>query len=179
MIAQSGVKGTLRCGFTLVEMLVTLSLLVVLILVSMSWVTNISRRQDQDLHRSNWQRAAYMVLDQFERDLMQVDMLDEMRRLGNPRVKIEPDDITIRTIELGHLVSVKYRFDQARQQLMRQADSSHDTKTPLLGDVERFHVELLMPDEQHTLPELHLTIESLNGHRSSRVLTLTREAVQQ
>jgi len=161
------------------EMLVTLSLLVVLMVVSISWVTNISRRQDQDQRRSNWQRAAFMVLDQLERDLMQTDMLDESRRIATQRLMIEKDEITIRTIEHGHLVSMKYSFDQKRRQLMRQSDSSHDPQTPLLGDVERVHVELLMPDKQHTLPELHLTIESLSGQRLSRVLTLTREDVQQ
>src|SRR6056297_4114310 len=80
-----------RAGMTLVEMLVSLSLMAVLVTVSVSWMTNILERQGQDQEQSRWTRAAYSVLDQIGRDLNQIELIDDDLRRGEPRIWINEE----------------------------------------------------------------------------------------
>ena len=171
-----------RRGLTLVEMLITLSLLSVLVLISVSWMTTVISRQNRDQHRARWDRSAVMVLDQVDRDLMQIELIDESRRRGDPRVWIGDGALHIRTTKDGRVTTVSYIYQQQSQLLERVvtgAPLDESGSVPLIGEVHALRFELRLPDQQRIRPELHLAIDGLNDRSRSRIFVLHQEDVRQ
>ena len=170
-----------RTGFTLVEMLVTLGLLSVLVLISVSWMTTIVSAQARRQSDARWQRASLMLLEQIQRDLIQLDAIDESRRRDQPRVWVEREALLIRTPDAGRLSTLRYEFNPQMNTLSRsQLDDADDRgpMVPLIGDVRQFAIELRLPDEQRARPSLHLTIESKSGRSQAGVFVLELEDVR-
>lgn len=169
-------------GITLVELLVALSLLSLLVLVSVSWMTTMISRQNRDLQDARWEWAASMVIDQVGRDLMQVELIDDTRRRGEPRVWIEDDDLFIRTIEAGQLATIRYQYLLSGGEINRSVLGSQvdvDEGIPLIGLVASLRFELRLPDQHRARPELFMAIESIHSQTRMRSFTLDQEDVRQ
>lgn len=168
----------LRPAFTLIEMLVTLSLLVLLMLVAISWVTHIMKRQQQGVQDQQWYQAANLVMAQFERDLLAINILDEARLSRNPRVEIEGDQLLIHTIDQGAAVAVRYVFDSEAGTLHRLRGESRTHQTPMLGSVELCSFEVQPHSATRTLPVLRITLISESNQQSKRSFSLKPQDVQ-
>lgn len=167
-----------RRGITLVEMLVSLGLLLALMLVCVSWLTRIAKRQKQDLDRANWETAAGMVVDQIEREVMQVELIEAASRQRDPRVRVETDVVAIRVLEMGSARTVEYRYDPGANDLRRMIGDSGAGGVPLLGAMRDFRAQVRMPDEDRIVPELHLELWSHDGGVLKRTIPLAIEDVQ-
>lgn len=171
----------LRRGMTLVEMLVALSLMALLVTTAVTWMTTIVSRQGYVQDNARWDRAAYAVFDQIGRDLNQLEMVDEQRRHGNPRVWIEQDALYIRTTAQRKPVTMQYAFDPARASIDRLNFTGPVVPRdllPLLGGVEEFLVELIHPSTERSLPILRVEIRSSTGSLMSRTYPIRPEDVQ-
>ncbi len=168
-------------GMTLIEMLVSLSLLAVLVTVAVSWMTSTLSRQGKDLEQSRWDRAAYMVLDQIGRDLSQVEMIDESRRRGNPRVWIDDEVLSIRTTDRGEPVTQQYVFDPAEGVVLRSIMGQRlrpVDQPAMLGQVSGLQLELVLPSNERVLPVLSVELRSDEGQSHRRTYVLRPEDVQ-
>lgn len=166
---------------TLVELLVSLSLLAVLVSVAVSWMTTIVSRQGRDLELSRWLRSAQLVLDQVGRDLTQLDMIDDEWRRGDPRVWIEDGALFIRTTEAGVPSTQRYALDTHLGCVKRSsvdAQSSGEQAAPLLGDTESLQIEIATPSRAYALPSLRVEIRSVGGQTRSRSYRLRTQDVQ-
>ena len=166
---------------TLVELLVSLSLLAVLVSVAVSWMTTIVSRQGRDLEQSRWLRSANLVLDQVGRDLTQLDMIDDEWRRGDPRVWIEDGALFIRTTEAGVPSTHRYALDAhlgCVKRISVDAQSSGEQAAPLLGDTESLQIEIAMPSQTQALPSLRVDIRSVGGQTRSRSYRLRTQDVQ-
>ena len=181
MIAQLSHRKRSRHGMTLVELLVSLSLLAVLVSVAVSWMTTIVSRQGRDLEQSRWLRSANLVLDQVGRDLTQLDMIDDDWRRGDPRVWIEDGALFIRTTEAGVPSTQQYALDTHLGCVKRTSvdvRSGGEQAAPLLGNTESLKIELEMPSQAQVLPSLWVEIRSLAGETRSRSYRLRTQDVQ-
>lgn len=165
-------------AFTLIEMLVTLSLLVVLMVVAISWVTSITKRQQRDVREQGWSSAAFLVLDQIDRDLAAIDMLHEAGQSRDPRVQIEDIQLLVRTIDQGSPSVVRYVFDSESGTLFRLLGASQTDQSTMLGSIERFEINIELPDASHRLPTLRVTLVSSSDQHIERFFLLMREDVQ-
>lgn len=167
-----------RRAFTLIEMLVTLSLLVVLMIVAISWVTSITKRQQRGVQEQGWYQAAYRVLDQIDRDLVAADMLHEARQAREPRVQIEDGQLLIRTVDHGAPSVVRYVLNPDTGTLHRLIESSQVDQFPILGSVGLSEFIIQLPDTAYTLPVLRITLHSATNEQVERSFLLMREDVQ-
>lgn len=168
-------------GMTLIEMLVSLSLLAVLVIVAVSWMTSTLSRQGKDLEQSRWDRAAYMVLDQIGRDLSQVEMIDEARRRGIPRVWIDDEVLSIRTTDRGEPVTQQYAFDPAEGVVLRSIMGQRVRpvdQPAMLGQVYGVQLELVLPSNERVLPVLRVELRSDGGRILRRAYVLRPEDVR-
>lgn len=166
---------------SLVELLVSLSLLAVLVSVAVSWMTTIVSRQGRDLEQSRWIRSAHLVLDQLGRDLTQLDMIDDEWHRGDPRVWLEDGALFIRTTEAGVPSTQRYALDTQLGCVKRtsvDAQSNAEQAAPLLGETESLQIELMMPSQTQALPSLRVVIRSLGGQTRSRSYRLRTQDVQ-
>ncbi len=166
---------------TLVELLVSLSLLAVLVSVAVSWMTTIVSRQGRDLEQSRWLRSAHLVLDLVGRDLTQLDMIDDERRHGDPRVWLEDGELFIRTTEAGVPSTQRYALDAhlgCVKRISVDALSSAEQAAPLLGETESLQIEIAMPSQTQALPSLRVEIRSVAGKTRSRSYRLRTQDVQ-
>ena len=181
MISQRSNGCTNQWGMTLIEMLVSLSLLAVLVTVAVSWMTSTLSRQENDLEQSRWDRAAYMLLDQIGRDLSQVETIDEARRRGDPRVWIEDEVLSIRTTDRGEPITQQYAFDPAAGVVLRSilGQRTRPVEYPaLLGQVDSLQLELVLPSNERVLPVLRVELRSDGGRILRRTYLLKPEDVQ-
>ena len=170
-----------RHGLTLVELLVSLSLLAVLVSVAVSWMTNIVSRQEHELEHSRWILSANLVLDQVGRDLTQLEMVDSEWRRGNPRVWFQEESLYIRTTDAGVPSTLRYAFDTQSGYVHRvtvNVQSQSQQSPPLIGETEALKIELEMPGQAQTLPSLWVEIRSLRGKVLSRSYQLRTQDVQ-
>jgi len=181
MITLSSSISTNRRGMTLIEMLVSLSLLAVLVTVAVSWMTSTLSRQGKDLEQSRWDRAAYMVLDQIGRDLSQVETIDETRRRGDPRVWIEDEMLSIRTTDRGEPITQQYGFDPIEGVVLRSVLGQRVRtvdQPAMLGQVYGVQLELVLPSNERVLPVLSVELRSEGGQTLRRTYVLSSEDVQ-
>ncbi len=170
-----------RRGVTLVELLVSLSLLAMLVSVAVSWMTTTVSRQGRDLEQSRWLRSANLVLDQVGRDLSQLEMVDDEWRRGDPRVWLEGETLFIRTTEVGVPSTLRYALDSQGGCLERTSVDAQiigDQAAPLLGEAESLNIEITMPSETQALPSLRVEIRSVGGQTLSRLYWLRTQDVQ-
>lgn len=173
-------NGYMRAGITLVEMLISLSLLSVLILIAVSWMSMILNRQEHDQRQTRWERSSLMVLDQIARDITQFDIIDETRRHRESRLWIENGSLNIRTTDQGRLTTLRYAFDPERMYLVRGgtiAQGQLDSHFPILGQVSAFVTDLSHPNDNQSVPVLKVRIQGLSGQVHSRSYVLRREDV--
>lgn len=169
-----------RRGMTIVELLVSLSLLAVLVSVAVSWMTTIVSRHGRDLEQSRWIRSAHLMLDQVGRDLTQLDMMDNEWRRGDPRVWLEDGVLFIRTTEAGVPSTQRYALDSQIGCVKRtsvDARSSGEQAAPLLGDTESLQIEIAMPSRAQGLPSLRVEIRSVGGQTRTRSYRLRTQDV--
>lgn len=170
-----------RAGMTLVEMLVSLSLMAVLVTVSVSWLTNILARQGHEQERSRWTRAAYAVLDQIGRDLNQIERIDEDLRRGEPRIWIDEGTLCIRTTSSGEPVTQRYEFDPENRAVIRSSllnREQSDDQPPLIGEVAELQFDLAMPTNERAVPALRVELRSVGGRSLTRFYPIRPEDVE-
>jgi len=168
---------TTRRGITLVELLATLSLLTLMSVISVSWMTTVLRSQSRSVVDANWGRASVSVLDLIGWDVLSVDRLDAGSASGVPRMGVEENVLRIRTRDGSGVGVHQYVFEPATGNLYRQ-DGGLKKGRVFLGLVEGFGIELELPSEQRLLPVLHVSLIGHDGHRVERTYILDREDVQ-
>jgi len=166
-----------RRGITLVELLATLSLLTLMSVISVSWMTTVLRSQTRSDLDANWGRASVSVLDLIGRDVLSVDRLDAGDGSGLPRVGVEENMVRIRTRDDSGAVVHRYVFDPLLGNMYRH-DPGGDRGPVILGLVEEFGVELELPSEQISLPIMRVLLVGQDGRRVERAYILGREDVQ-
>lgn len=168
---------TTRPGITLIELLATLSLLTLMSVISVSWMTTVLRSQSMSDVDANWERASASVLDLIGRDVLSVDRLDSGSGSGVSRVGVGENTLRIRTRDSSGAGVCQYVFEPATGNMYRQ-NSGDGKGQVLLGFVEGFGVELELPSEQGALPILRVSLVGQDGRRVERAYILDREDVQ-
>lgn len=170
-----------RRGLTLIEMLVALSLMAVLVIVSVSWMSHIMSRMKLDEERARWDLAAQRTLDQITHDLVNMDMvIDSQHRTA--RVRVEGGALIIRTVQDGVGVEVRYVFDDSIGALIRVTqDPPKDNPIypALLGMVQSFEVVIDHPNGNVSYPTLRVDLVAVDGQSHTRWFLLAQEDVRQ
>lgn len=167
-------------AMTLIELLVSLSLLAVISVVAASWMTMMLRTQSTTSTDAVWDRSASAVFNLIARDIFVVDRLDVAGRGNVPRVEIADGKLRIRTRDRGYVGTVEYSFDPGEEQVTR---STIDTKpsgsaAPLLGDAKGFSFEIKEQSELVPFPVLRVRMERSDGLSLERTYTLAIEDTQ-
>jgi len=169
-----------RRGFSLIEMLVTLSVLTLLIMISVSWMTTMLRSQSISESHANWRRASTALLDRIAEDIHTVDRLDVRSRSAGARIIADAGTLRIQTRDHQGITAHGYAFDQASASISnsdQRASSSLDS-IPLLGDVDLFECQIELPSDTRTLPTMTVNIRGLDGLSASRTFVLDLEDVR-
>lgn len=167
-------------AMTLIELLVSLSLLAVISMIGASWMTMMLRTQSTAIADGAWDRSASAVLDLLERDIFVVDRLDVGGRGSTPRVGITDGILRIRTRDQGIAEVIEYTFNQEKNQITRSTigAESRDAGPPLLGEVAEFSIDIELQSELTPLPILHTRLEHADGRSYERTFTLAVEDIR-
>ena len=169
-----------RRGITLVELLATLSLLAILMVVSVSWMTTVLRSQTQSMNQVRWSRASIAVLDLIGQDVLTVDRLDVNARRNSPRITVENNILRIRTRD-GRGVGVqRYAIDASSNNIRRQRDGDRLPIGPvaLLGETKTLECVIVLSSEERAMPVLKVSIIANDGRDVHRTYILDLEDVQ-
>jgi len=169
-----------RPGITLIELLATLSLLTLLSVVSVSWMTTTLKSQSAAENNSNWARASGAVLDLIGQDLLTVDRLDTDGRSRKPRVTAEEHQLSIRSRSQLGVGAFHYVFEPISGKLHRRWNGKQESQEAiaLLGRIDSFSAQMDMPSETQATPSLLVTLVSDDGQQIQRIYILDREDVQ-
>lgn len=109
----------MRRALTMIEMLLSLSLLSLLMLAVAAWTQTTARASVAYTEPQRWQLAAQAVLQLVHDDLVTGDY--QRRQASgaqeNARVKIESSTLSITTRDAGREIVRDYKFDPMRRQL--------------------------------------------------------------
>ncbi len=169
-----------RRAITLVELLATLSLLTIMSVVSVSWMTTVLRAQSRTTSQADWHRASVAMLDLIGQDVMAVDRLDTGSRSRTPRIVVEDNTIQIRSRDHNGAGTQRYFFDSNTYQIRRQraGDRAQAGQIALLGDTQVFECVLEQPSDERAVPVLKVSLIATDGRESHRTYTLALEDVQ-
>jgi len=169
-----------RRGITLVELLATLSLLAILMVVSVSWMTTVLRSQARSTDQADWSRASLAVLDQIGQDVHTVDRLDVNARRNSPRITTEGNILQIRTRDDRGVGVQRYAFDSNAKSIRRQRDDdrSRTGLVALLGETRALQCFIELPSEERAMPVLKVSIIADDGREVHRTYILDHEDVQ-
>jgi hypothetical protein len=169
-----------RRGVTLIEVLTVLSMLTLILIVSVSWMTSILKKQSTLSADANWRRASSRLLDIIEHDILTVDQLVAGSQRGVPRIEVIGDSIRIRSRDRFGIGTFVYAFYSQNGELIRhRANERADFDTaPLLGSVRSFNCSVEGPTADRVTPVLSVALISDTGLQVSRTITLRREDVQ-
>jgi len=166
-------------AMTLIELLVSLSLLAIISVVSASWMSMMLRTQSTVSADASWEGSGFAALGLIERDLLVVDRLDVGGRGDTPRVEIFDGKLRIRTRENRYVGVIEYSLDSTKKQIFRNTGTaSRSADPPLLGDVEEFSFEIEEQSEILPLPLLRVRLMSDNGSTMERTYMLVTEDLQ-
>lgn len=167
-------------GLTLVELLATLSLLTIMSIISVSWMTTILRSQSLSTSKANWSRASIALLDLIGQDILIVDRLDTGGRSRLPRVRIVENNLVIRTRDHQGIGSQSYIFDIVSNEIhrIRASERIQSNQITLLGETTAFRCEIEIPSELRTLPVLRVSLIAVDGREIQRTFILEQEDVQ-
>ena len=167
-------------AMTLIELLVSLSLLAVISVAAASWMTTMLRTQSTTSADAVWDRSASAILDLIARDLFVVDRLDVGGRGNTPRVEIADGNLRIRTRDHGFVGTVEYSLVPRESQIARSliGAASSESQPPLLGDVADFTFEIEDQSELVSLPVLRVRLERSDGQSLERAYSLAIEDIQ-
>tara|TARA_R110002072_G_C7977582_1_gene535733 strand:+ start:9951 stop:10469 length:519 start_codon:yes stop_codon:yes gene_type:complete len=169
-----------RRGFSLIEMLVTLSVLTLLIMISVSWMTTMLRSQSITNNDANWKRASTAVLDRIADDIHTLDRLDVRSRSAGARIIADEKALRIQTRDQQGLTVHGYTFDHGSAAIYssdQQTPMALDS-IPLLGDVDSFECQIELPSDSRTLPTMTVVIRGIDGMSASRTFILGLEDVR-
>ena len=164
-----------RHGMSLLEVLVALSLLAVLASVSITWMNAVTSKQREAMTIARWDRAAHAVLDQIARDLIQIDVMNDGRSDGEPRVWVEGECLCIRSPGHDSETTIRYMHEMGRQRFVRRSSTDQAlsrNEPPMLGSVSDVQFTLTVPDEGHAMPELRVALRSAGGRLMERTFLL-------
>ncbi|MFG0312686.1 MAG: type II secretion system protein J [Phycisphaerales bacterium] len=164
-----------RHGFSLLEVLVALSMLSVLTTLSVAWMHAAVSKQREALAISRWDRGANAVLDQIARDLMQIDVLSDGRSSGEPRVWVEDEHLCIRSPVQGSSRTIRYMHAVEQQSIVRQSPADRalaHPQPPMLGSVVGAEFALIVDEESRNVPELRVALRSADGRLVERSFLL-------
>lgn len=170
-----------RRGLTLIEMLVVLSLMAVLVVVSVSWMSHIMSRMSLDEERARWDLTAQRTLEQISYDLTNMDMIIDSQHHA-ARVRVENGELVVRTVQDGDSVEVRYVLDDSIGVLNRVTQDSlrdNPNSPALLGLVQSFNVIIDRPIEKASYPILRVDLVAVDGHSYTRWFLLTQEDIRQ
>jgi len=169
-----------RRGITLVELLVTLSLLTIMSVVSVSWMTTVLGAQTRLTSQADWHRASIAVLDLIGQDMLTVDRLDAGSRSRTPRIVVEDNTLSIRTRNDNGVGTQRYIFDPNTHQIRRQrvGERAQSNPTALLGDTQVFECVLAFPSDERAMPLLSVSLVANDGREVHRTYILDLEDVQ-
>lgn len=169
-----------RRGITLIELLATLSLLTILSVVSVSWMTMVLRSQSRLTSQASWHRTSVEVLDLIGQDMLTVDRLNAGGRSNTPRIVVEDNIIRIRTRSHEGVGIQQYSFDQGSSELHRQYQGQQiqANQVALIGETQAFVCELMLPSEERAMPILTVSLVANDGREIHRTYILDREGVQ-
>lgn len=167
-------------AMTLIELLVSLSLLAVISMVGASWMSASLGTQSVASDDASWNRSAAAALGLIEQDLFAVDRLDSSGRRGMPRVEVDGPRLRIRTRDNGYTGVIEYLWNAEGKRIVRGpiSEDSGGSEPPLLGDVAVFSVQIEQQSEIVPLPVLRVWIERSDGHSLRRTYTLSIEDTQ-
>ncbi|MHA7812620.1 MAG: prepilin-type N-terminal cleavage/methylation domain-containing protein [Phycisphaerales bacterium] len=157
-------------GYTLLELLVSLALLVGIVLVAVSWVSVTVRRQQDSSSSVNWYRSANMLFAQIEMDLFQRDVLANARQDPPSRVCVIDGDgaLHIRTLEQRENIQVQYVFDAGDGYVRRVLSRQVPHEAAMLGEVASFKADVHVIDTASSYRRLTLEIISSSGEKLTR-----------
>ena len=169
-----------RRAITLVELLATLSLLTIMSVVSVSWMTTVLRAQSRITTQADWHRASVAVLDLIGQDMITVDRLDTGGRSRTPRIVVEDNMLQIRSRDHNGVGTKQYSFDSNTYQIRRQraGNRAQSNQIALLGDTEMFECVLEQPSEERAMPVLKVSLIATDGREAHRTYILALEDVQ-
>lgn len=169
-----------RRGITLVELLATLSLLTIMSVVSVSWMTTVLRAQSRSTSQADWHRASIAVLDLIGQDVLTVDRLDTGNRSRTPRIVVEDNTPRIRTRNDNGVGTQRYILDPNTHQIRRQREGYRARSNPiaLLGDTQVFECVLVLPSDERAMPMLNVSLVANDGREVHRAYILDLEDVQ-
>lgn len=169
-----------RRGISLIEMLVTISILSLLMIVSVSWMTTMLRSQDVAGNNANWKRASSALLDRIAEDIHAVDRLEARSRQSGARIIVEGSVLRIETRDQQGLSVNRYIFNQELGAVHRIDQSASEAlyPIPLLGDVGSFECMMNLPSESRLVPTMIVSLQSMNGISARRTFVLDLEDVQ-
>ena len=169
-----------RRAITLVELLATLSLLTIMSVVSVSWMTTVLRAQSRSTSQADWHRASIAVLDLIGQDVLTVDRLDTGGRSRTPRIVVEDSTLRIRSRDENGVGIQRYAFDSNSNQIRRQqiGDRAQAGQIALLGDTQVFECTLMLPSEERAMPVLNVWLVANDGREVHRTYILALEDVQ-
>ena len=167
-------------GVTLFELLATLSLLTILSIVSVSWMTTVLRSQSISTSQASWHRASVAVLDLIGQDILVVDRLDTRERSNTPRITVEDNILRIRTRSYEAVGTHLYSLDHGLSELHRQyqGQQRQATQIALIGEAQAFVCELMLPSVERAMPILTVSLVANDGREIHRTYVLDREDVQ-
>jgi prepilin-type N-terminal cleavage/methylation domain-containing protein len=169
-----------RRGVTLIEVLVALSMLTLILIVSVSWMTSILKKQSTMSSDANWRRASSRLLETIEHDILTVDQLVIGSQRGVPRIEVLEGSIRIRSRDDSGIGTFVYALNSQSGELIRHRANERagfDT-VPVLGSVQTFNCSIEGPTADRVTPVLSVALISDTGLQVSRTITLRREDVQ-
>lgn len=169
-----------RRGITLIELLATLSLLTILSVVSVSWMTTVLRSHSRSTSQASWHRASVSVLDLIGQDVLTVDLLDTGGQSKTPRIVVTDNILRIRTRNQTGVGTQQYSFNQSSSELNRQfqGQRTQTNLVALLGETKAFVSALIPPSEERAMPILMVSLIAHDGREIHRTYILEREDVQ-
>jgi len=169
MTTRSGKSSLTRMrGYTLLELLVSLSLLVGIVLVAVSWVSVTVRHQQDSSSSVSWYRSANMLFAQIEMDLFQRDVLANARQDPPSRVCVIDDALHIRTLDQRENIQVQYLFDAGDGYVRRVLSRQVSHEAAMLGEVASFKADVHVFDTASSYRKLTLEIISSSGEKLTR-----------